>query len=97
MANVVGPKGQVVIEKEIRDRLGVKPGWQALQLLAGDHVQIYFVPPSHNRSLAGCLAPYVKGSVAAEDENGWDQAVGKAMAREFQEGCSEEGFHLQGV
>ena len=27
MAYKVGPKGQVVIAKEARERLGVRPGW----------------------------------------------------------------------
>jgi hypothetical protein len=29
MSSKVGTEGQVVIEKRIRDGLGVKPGWQA--------------------------------------------------------------------
>lgn len=72
MSYVVGPKGQVVISKEIRDRLGVKPGWLALQRLVGGHVEIYFVPPEHRASLKGSLAKYVQRSVAPGDE--WDQA-----------------------
>ncbi len=72
MAYVVGPKGQVVIAKEIRDRLGVEPGWVALQRLAGDHVEVYFVPPEHRKSLKGSLAGHGKVRVAAGQE--WDQA-----------------------
>jgi len=63
MSHVVGTKGQIVIEKEIRDRLGVKPGWRALQLLVGDRVEIHFVPPEHDRSVAGCLSRYVTQSL----------------------------------
>ncbi len=55
MPNVVGQKGQVVISKKIRDKLGVEPGWWALQSIVDGHVEIYFVPPEHNRSLLGCL------------------------------------------
>ena len=51
MANKVGTKGQVVIDKQIRDRLGIGPGWMALQRLVDDHVEIYFIEPEHNRSL----------------------------------------------
>ena len=59
MANKVGTKGQVVIDKQIRDRLGIGPGWIALQKLVDDHVEIYFVGPEHNRSLLGSLEKYV--------------------------------------
>lgn len=72
MAHVVGPKGQIVIAKEIRDRLGVEPGWVALQRLAGDHVEVYFVPPEHKKSLKGSLAEHVKVCVAPGQE--WNKA-----------------------
>ena len=42
MANKVGTKGQIVIDKRIRDSLGIEPGWIALQTLVDDHVEIYF-------------------------------------------------------
>ena len=72
MAYIVGPKGQVVISKEIRDKLGVKPGCLALQRVVDDHVEIYFVMPEHNRSLSGSLAPYTKVSIRPGLE--WDKA-----------------------
>lgn len=75
MAHVVGSKGQVVIAKEIRDRLGVEPGWIALQRLVGDHVEIHFVPPVHRRSLKGILARYVKRRVSEEE---WAEARARA-------------------
>lgn len=72
MAHVVGAKGQIVIAKEIRDRLGVEPGWVALQRLAGDHIEVYLVPPQHRKSLKGSLARHVKVPVAPGPE--WDEA-----------------------
>lgn len=75
MPTVVGPKGQVVIEKEIRDRLGVQPGSLAIQRLVGDHVEVYFVPPPHRRSLRGALAGHVRRSVPIED---WEQVRAEA-------------------
>ena len=72
MATKVGTKGQVVIYKEIRDRLGVQPGWLALQRVVDDHVEIYFVMPEHTRSLMGSLAKYTKVQVAPGAE--WDKA-----------------------
>lgn len=83
MASVVGPKGQIVISKEIRDRLGVQPGWQAVQLLVDDHVEVHFVPPEHNRSLKGSLAAY--SSVRIPDEEAFHQATEEAWARAVQE------------
>ena len=43
MAHFVGPKGQIVIAKEIRERLGVAPGWLTIQRLVDDHVEVYFL------------------------------------------------------
>ncbi len=72
MAYLVGPKGQVVIAKEIRDRLGIQPGWVALQSLIGDHVEIYFLPPEHTRSLKGSLSQHLQAHIPAGEA--WDQA-----------------------
>ena len=72
MATVVGPKGQVVIEKEIRDRLGVRPGWVALQRVVDDHVEVFFVPPEHRDSLKGSLAGYAKTAVPSGEA--WSRA-----------------------
>lgn len=84
MAHVVGTKGQVVITKEIRDLLGVEPGWLALQRLVGDHVEVYFVPPEHRKSLKGSLAKHIKVIVAPGQE--WDKARDTA----WREGAAEK-------
>jgi AbrB family looped-hinge helix DNA binding protein len=76
VAHVVGPKGQVVIAKEIRKRLGIEPGWVTLQRVVDDHVELYFLPPEHRESLKGSLAPYVKGKVAPGDN--WQRARERA-------------------
>jgi AbrB family looped-hinge helix DNA binding protein len=81
MGHLVGAKGQVVIEKEIRDRLGVKPGWVAVQRIVNDHVEIYFLPPEHRQSLKGSLAPFIKRTIPADAdwgevrEQAWREAV----------------------
>ena len=79
MTHVVGAKGQIVIAKEIRDRLGVEPGWVALQRLAGDHVEVYLVPPEHRKSLRGSLARHIKVSVSSGRE--WDKARDAAWSQ----------------
>ena len=75
--------------------MGVKPGWVAVQLLVDDHVQIYFVPPEHNESLAGILAAYANSdpkpdldeeAFRAAREQAWSEA---AAARWAQESSSE--------
>ena len=76
----VGTKGQVVIEKALRDRLGVGAGWQTLQTLVGDHIEIRFVPPEHDRSLFGALAQY---AVPTPDDAEMDRAVAEAVADDF--------------
>ena len=91
MANKVGPKGQVVIEKTIRDKLGVKPGWIAIQLLVDDHIQIHFIPPEHNESVAGILSHYAKPEPVSERvfqearELTWKEAAGKRWAEQEKE------------
>ena len=57
--NKVGTKGQVVITKEIRDKLGIGPGWLASQRVVDGHVEINFIPPRHNRSLLGAARPHI--------------------------------------
>ena len=83
MVHIVGTKGQVVIAKEIRDRLGIEPGWVALQWLVDDHVEIYFLPPAHRKSLKGSLSEYIKERVASGHQ--WDtvrEAAWKKAAEE---------------
>ncbi len=88
MAYLVGPKGQVVIAKEIRERLGVKPGWIALQRLVGDRVEIYFLPPEHHESLKGSLARYLNASIAPGEA--WDEARQAAWQAAVREEDGEE-------
>ena len=80
MASIVGEKGQIVIEKPIRDALGIQPGFVAIQHVKDGHVEISFYPPEHNRSLRGVLADRIQGSVSQEDwqparEEAWRQAI----------------------
>lgn len=80
MVNKVGEKGQVVIEKPIRDALGIEPGFVAVQDLKGDHVEIRFFPPEHRRSLRGVLASKIKRTLPPEDwqaarEEAWRHAA----------------------
>jgi hypothetical protein len=71
----------VTISKEIRDALGVKPGWRTIQRLENGRVVIEFLPPRHRRSLAGTLTDAIKVRAPTEEElqagidQAWDGAV----------------------
>lgn len=73
----VGARGQLVIEKSIRDALGIEPGSVAFQQLVGDHLEIHFYPPEHERSLRGVLADGRKHSLTGEE---WERARQRAWA-----------------
>jgi AbrB family looped-hinge helix DNA binding protein len=79
MAHTVGPKGQIVISKPTRERLGIEPGWQALERVVGDHVELYFIAPPHDRSLKGILASKLRrrpaGGLDAAREQAWQKAA----------------------
>lgn len=55
MASTVGERGQITIEKQIREELGVHAGDQAVQRVEDGRVVIEFIPGTHDRSLAGAL------------------------------------------
>lgn len=54
MTSKVGPKGQVVIPKVLRDRLGIEPGDEVDFWLDGDHVAVR--PVGLRRPLRGRFA-----------------------------------------
>lgn len=87
MSTLVGPKGQVTIEKDIRDKLGIGPGWRAVQSVRDGQVIMNFVPPKHNRSLAGILydpdGPKFLTNEALEEaiERSWEEAATERYCR----------------
>jgi bifunctional DNA-binding transcriptional regulator/antitoxin component of YhaV-PrlF toxin-antitoxin module len=90
MGNLVGEKGQVVIQKPLREALGVQPGFVTVQTLVNDHVEIRFYPPEHNRSLRGALKKYATrivstGELREAREKAWDEAVTVDWNREGKE------------
>ncbi|MFN8540954.1 MAG: AbrB/MazE/SpoVT family DNA-binding domain-containing protein [Thermomicrobiales bacterium] len=85
MAHRIGAKGQVVIAKEIRDELGIGPGWETIQRLVDGHVELSFVPPEHNRSLLGALSAHANPALATSDLHDVKEAAWDAIAREGEE------------
>ncbi len=69
MASKVGERGQVTIEKSIREELGVYGGDIAVQRLEGRRVIIEFVPAPHRRPLAGLLRDVARPVM---DDGDWE-------------------------
>jgi len=69
MTSTVGERGQVTIEKAIREELGVYAGDVAVQRVEGRRVVIEFVPAPHRRSLAGILRDKVR---RIPDDESWE-------------------------
>ena len=87
MPSVVGQKGQVVIEKPLRDALGLRPGYIAVQRLVGDHVELHFHPPEHNESLRGVLAGR---GIRSHSEEEWAEIREQAWVEGSLAGWEEE-------
>lgn len=87
MSTVVGTKGQITIESGIRQDLGIKPGWRAIQRRVGHQVVITFRPPRHRRSLLGILGdplgPRLETGEAFQEavEKAWDAAAAEAFGQ----------------
>lgn len=55
MTSRVGERGQITIEKAIRDQLGIYAGDETVQRIEGARIIIEVIPGRHSRSLAGVL------------------------------------------
>ena len=63
----IGERGQVTIEKAIREELGVYAGDEAIQRVEDGRVVLEFVPGPHHRSLSGALRDKVTLHPSDED------------------------------
>jgi AbrB family looped-hinge helix DNA binding protein len=55
MASRVGERGQITIEKPIREELGIYAGDETVQRVEDGRIVIEVIPGRHRRSLAGAL------------------------------------------
>ncbi|MGK2850681.1 MAG: AbrB/MazE/SpoVT family DNA-binding domain-containing protein [Candidatus Limnocylindrales bacterium] len=53
MANVVGERFQITIDKQVRQRLGIKPGDRAVEHVIDGRLVVDFIPAPHRESLRG--------------------------------------------
>jgi len=66
MVSRVGERGQITIEKSIREELGIYAGDDAVQRVEDGRIVIEVVPGRHRRSLAGTLRDKVGRQPADE-------------------------------
>ncbi len=62
----VGERGQITIDKAIREELGIYAGDETVQRVDGDRIVIEVIPGRHRRSLAGSLRDKVTRRPADE-------------------------------
>lgn len=69
MSSRVGERGQITIEKSIREELAIYTGDEAVQRVEDGRIIIEVIPGRHRRSLAGSLRSKVGRRPANES---WD-------------------------
>jgi AbrB family looped-hinge helix DNA binding protein len=65
-------KNQIVVPKEAREALGVKPGDKLLVVVQGDTVTIRSKPKSFHKKLRGMLKGMYPEGYLEEERNSWD-------------------------
>lgn len=85
----VGERGQITIERAIRERLGIRPKDIAVQRVEDGRLVVEFIRPHepHMRSLAGILGP---SSTAPREPVDIDDAVGRGIAEEWRDYLTTE-------
>ncbi len=84
MANVVGERFQITIDRVVRKRLGIQPGDVAVERVEDGRLVVEFMPRPHDRTLRGILkraeVPPVTTDSAAEKEAAWVARGEEVMA-----------------
>jgi bifunctional DNA-binding transcriptional regulator/antitoxin component of YhaV-PrlF toxin-antitoxin module len=76
-------RGQITIDREVRQQLGVKPGMVAYQRVVDGRLEVLFLPAPHKRSLFGVLRrPGEPPKVLTREQ--LEEAVIEAVAEEWE-------------
>lgn len=78
MTTQVTARGQITIDRAAREALSIKPGMIAVQVVAQDHLEVYFIPAKHRRSLFGALPMRQPGP--SEDWETLQERASRAIA-----------------
>ena len=85
----VGERGQITIERQIREQLGIRPKDLAVQRVEDGKLVVEFVRPyeAHMRSLGGILGPSPRQPREPLDI---DEAVATGIAEEWRQSVADE-------
>ncbi len=75
MSSRIGDRGQITIEKAIREELAIHAGDEAVQRIEDGRIVIEVVPGRHRRSLAGALRDKRRRTPADESWEALRQAA----------------------
>ena len=75
MANVVGDRFQITIDRRLRRQLGIRPGDRAIERVEDGRLVVTFMPAPHSRSLLGVL-----GRPGVQPITDWLEAKDSAWA-----------------
>jgi bifunctional DNA-binding transcriptional regulator/antitoxin component of YhaV-PrlF toxin-antitoxin module len=81
MASRVSDRGQITIDRSLRNQLGIRPGMVAHQRVVNGHLEVVFLPEPHSRSLYGAFRrdDGIPGAMSPDE---LEEAVRAAVAEE---------------
>jgi AbrB family looped-hinge helix DNA binding protein len=82
MANVVGDRFQITIDKSVREQLGVQPGDLAIERVEDGRLVVDFLRP-HRESLRGILRKFSDAPI--EPITDWEAVKDRAWAMRSEE------------
>jgi AbrB family looped-hinge helix DNA binding protein len=91
MPNVVGERFQITIDKSVRERLGIKPGDQAIEWVEDGRMIVGFLAPPSSASMLGIVKDLT--GKAVEPVTDWDayfDQVWEARGTELQQVLDED-------
>ncbi|MDE2670110.1 MAG: hypothetical protein OXI51_10700 [Chloroflexota bacterium] len=78
MASVSRSKEVIVIAPDLREKFGWGDEGDIIEVECDGEILSFLLPPVHNESLAGSLAPYTNVTLSEEE---WDEARGRAWSK----------------
>lgn len=88
MANVVGERFQITIDKVVRAKLGIKPGDRAIERVEDGRLVVSFMPAPHSESLLGIL--HRPGMKPIENWQEVKDRAWEARSKEIMEALSKD-------